>query len=302
VSSFGSGHEQFEIGDYCRVGWQESDFGPSEAQTLAFTDAVWEHHRRNRRDLPWRRTHDPYEILVSEVMLQQTQVARVQLKYGRFLASFPTVRSLSAAPIADVLAAWSGLGYNRRALSLHQAAKMTVDRYGGRIPTSPEKLRRLPGIGPATAAAVCVFAFGQPHAFIETNIRSAFIHFFFQESTSVSDADILPLVEKTMDRDDPREWFYALMDYGVWVKRVCGNPNRKSKAHTVQSAFAGSRRQVRARALDALLAIAPRAATADAVRAMLPGPSRDLEELVSVLDDLAREGFLKKAPEGYRIA
>ena len=225
---------------------QESDFSLTEAQTSAFTAAVWDNHRRNRRDLPWRRTRDPYEILVSEVMLQQTQVARVQLKYGQFLAPFPTVRALAAAAVADVLAAWSGLGYNRRALSLHLAAKMVVDRYEGHIPTSPEELQRLPGIGPATAAAVCVFAFGRPHAFIETNIRSAFIHFFFQESTSVSDADILPLVEKTMDRDDPREWFYALMDYAVWVKKIYGNPNRKSKVHTVQSRFTGSRREVRA--------------------------------------------------------
>ena len=281
---------------------QESDFGFTEAQTSAFTNAVWDNHRRNRRDLPWRRTRDPYEILVSEVMLQQTQVARVQLKYGRFLASFPTVRALSAAPVAEVLAAWSGLGYNRRALSLHQAAKVMVDRHEGRIPASPEELQRLPGIGPATAAAVCVFAFGRPHAFIETNIRSAFIHFFFQGSTSVSDARILPLVEKTMDPVDPREWFYALMDYGVWVKKAFGNPNRRSKGHTVQSAFAGSRREMRARALQALLAIAPGGATADSVRAMLPGPSRDPDDLVSVLDDLAREGFLKKEKAGYRIA
>ncbi len=116
---------------------QESDFGFTEAQAAAFAGEVWDHHKRNRRDLPWRRTRDPYEILVSEVMLQQTQVARVQLKYGRFLASFPTVHSLSAAPVADVLAAWSGLGYNRRALSLHRAAKMTVDRARGPHPHVP---------------------------------------------------------------------------------------------------------------------------------------------------------------------
>jgi A/G-specific adenine glycosylase len=284
------------------VAEQEYNFGFTEAQTSAFTAAVWENHRRNRRDLPWRRTRDPYEILVSEVMLQQTQVARVQVKYGQFLASFPNVRALAAAAAADVLVAWSGLGYNRRALSLHQTAKMVVDRQGGRIPSSPEELRRLPGIGPATAAAVCVFAFGRPHAFIETNIRAAFIHFFFRESLSVSDVDIFPLVEKTMDRDDPREWFYALMDYGVWVKKVYGNPNRRSKDHVVQSRFAGSRREVRARALEALLALAPATATAETVHAMLPDPSRDLDELVSVLDDLAGEGFLRKEEDGYRIA
>ena len=280
---------------------QDSDFGFTEAQAAAFTAAVWDHYRRNRRELPWRRTRDPYEILVSEVMLQQTQVARVLVKYPQFLASFPTVRALSAA-VADVLATWSGLGYNRRALSLHQAAKMVVDRLEGHIPPSSEELRRLPGIGPATAAAVCVFAFGRPHAFIETNIRSAFIHFFFQESTSVADADILPLVDKTMDRNQPRDWFYALMDYGVWVKKAYGNPSRKSKHHTIQSHFAGSRREVRALALQALLSVAPSAADVSTLRDMLPGPRRELDELVSVLNDLVGEGFLIEETEGYRLA
>jgi A/G-specific adenine glycosylase len=235
-------------------------------------------------------------------MLQQTQVARVLVKYPQFLASFPTVRALSAAAVADVLATWSGLGYNRRALSLHQAAKMVVDRLEGHIPPSSEELRRLPGIGPATAAAVCVFAFGRPHAFIETNIRSAFIHFFFQESTSVADADILPLVDKTMDRNQPRDWFYALMDYGVWVKKAYGNPSRKSKHHTIQSPFAGSRREVRALALQALLSVAPSAADVSTLRDMLPGPRRELDELVSVLNDLVGEGFLIEETEGYRLA
>jgi A/G-specific adenine glycosylase len=280
----------------------QSNFGCTEAQAAAFVAAVWDHYTRQGRNLPWRRAHDPYEILVSEVMLQQTQVARVLAKYGEFLASFPTTRSLSVAPVADVLAVWSGLGYNRRALSLHQAAKMVVAEYQGLIPASPEELRRLPGIGTATAAAVCVFAFGRPHAFIETNIRSAFIDFFFQESTSVSDADILPLVEMTMDRDEPREWFYALMDYGAWVKKAHGNPSRKSRHHTVQSPFAGSRRELRAHALQALLSIAPSAVDAVAIRVMLPDPGRDLEELLSVLDDLVREGFLKKEGGAYRLA
>jgi A/G-specific adenine glycosylase len=279
-----------------------SNFGSSEAQTAAFAAAVWDHYRDNRRDLPWRRTLDPYEILTSEVMLQQTQVTRVLAKYEEFLTLFPDVRALSDAPVVQVLAAWSGLGYNRRALSLHRTAQILVDRYEGRIPRSPQELRRLPGIGPATAAAVCVFAFDQPHAFIETNIRSAFIHFFFSDSTSVSDADILPLVEKTMDRNDPREWFYALMDYGLWVKKAYGNPSRKSKHHAAQSPFAGSRREVRAQALRALLSISPAAADPGEVRAMLPGPPREVSEVVSVLDDLAREGFLKTEGASYRVA
>jgi A/G-specific adenine glycosylase len=279
-----------------------SDFGPTEAQAAAFIAAVWDHYEREGRDLPWRSTRDPYEILVSEVMLQQTQVARVLPKYGDFLARFPTVCSLATAPIADVLAVWSGLGYNRRALSLHQAATMVVAEYGGRIPASPEELRRLPGIGPATASAVCVFAFGRPHAFIETNIRAAFIHFFFQGSTSIPDGQILPLVESTMDRDRPRDWYYALMDYGVWVKKAYRNPSRKSRHHAVQSPFAGSRRELRAQVLRALLSIAPAVAEAGAIQGMLPAPGHDLDELLSVLDDLAGEGFLKREGRAYRVA
>jgi A/G-specific adenine glycosylase len=281
---------------------QKSTLGYSEAQITAFSAAVWDYYRVNRRDLPWRRTWDAYEILVSEVMLQQTQVARVLARYGEFLALFPTVRSLAEAPVADVLAAWSGLGYNRRALSLHRTAQIVVDRYQDRFPRSPEDLRRLPGIGPATAAAVCVFAFDRPHAFVETNIRSAFIHFFFQESTSVSDAEILPLVDKTMDRSGPREWFYALMDYGVWVKKTYGNPSRKSRHHTTQTPFAGSRRETRAQVLRALLSISPAATDVGALCALVPGLRRDLDGLSSVLDDLTAEGFLTKEAEAYRIA
>ncbi len=280
---------------------QKSTFGYSEAQITAFCTAVRAYYRGNRRDLPWRRTRDAYEILVSEVMLQQTQVARVLARYSEFLAQFPTARSLAEAPITDVLAAWSGLGYNRRALALHSAMQTVVDRYQCQIPASPEDLRRLPGIGPATAAAVCVFAFDQPHAFIETNIRSAFIHFFFQESNSVPDDDILPLVEKTIDRSGPREWFYALMDYGVWVKKTYGNPSRRSQHHTIQSRFAGSRREVRAQVLRELLSISPAAADPGALCAALPGPRRNLDELSSVLDDLTAEGFLTKEAGTYRI-
>jgi A/G-specific adenine glycosylase len=268
----------------------------------AFSAAVWEYYRDSARDLPWRRTRNAYEILISEVMLQQTQVARVIDKYPRFLALFPTVHALSEAPIADVLGVWSGLGYNRRALSLHRTARLLVEGHDGRIPDSPDELRRLPGIGPATAAAICVFAFDQPHAFIETNIRSAFIHFFFQGSTSVPDTEIHDLVEKAMDREHPREWFYALMDYGAYVKKTHGNPSRRSKHHATQPPFAGSRRELRALALRSLLAIAPACAEAAAVQALLPGAHHDLDETVSVLDELAKEGFLQRHGAAYRIA
>ena len=198
--------------------------------------------------------------------------------------------------------AWSGLGYNRRALSLHRAARIMIDEHRGCVPESVALLRRLPGVGAATAAAVSAFAFGRAEPFIETNIRAAFIHFFFQGLNGVADAEILPLVEKTMDRDDPREWFYALMDYGAWIKKTYENPSRRSKHHAVQAPFIGSRRELRARALQAVLTIAPIAAHAAAVREMLPESRRQTDDVLSVLEDLAREGFLEKEGDAYRIA
>ena len=140
----------------------QSDFSLTAAEAAAFVAVVWDHSRRNRRDLPWRRTRDAYEILVSEIMLQQTQVARVLVKYGQFLASFPTVRALTAAPTADVLAAWRAWATTGGRCLCTGRRRSYVELHEGRIPTSPEELRLLPGIGPATAAAVCVFAFGRP--------------------------------------------------------------------------------------------------------------------------------------------
>jgi A/G-specific adenine glycosylase len=279
-----------------------SDFGYSEARLAAFRAEVKAYYEAERRDLPWRRTHDPYAILVSEIMLQQTQVARVLEKYRLFLARFPTVALLASAEVSEVLTAWSGLGYNRRALSLHRAAGIIAHEHNGCVPETVAELRRLPGVGAATAAAVSAFAFGRAEPFIETNIRAAFIHFFFQDLDGVPDADILPLVEKTMDRDDPREWFYALMDYGVWVKKTYANPSRRSKHHTVQSPFTGSRRELRAQVLQAVLALAPAGAGVATIADRLPGRPRETAEVLSVLEDLAREGFLDKEGDTYRIA
>jgi A/G-specific adenine glycosylase len=201
-----------------------------------------------------------------------------------------------------VLAAWSGLGYNRRALWLHQAAQIIVADHEGRVPPSMDTLRHLPGVGRSTAAAVCVFAFDQPQAFIETNIRSAFINFFFPDEVSVADAAILPLVEQTLDRDRPREWYYALMDYGVWVKKTHANPGRRSKHHTVQTPFAGSRRELRAQVLQALLRVAPLAADVATISELLPEAGRTSAAVAAVLEQLTAEGFLSLEGGRYRIA
>jgi A/G-specific adenine glycosylase len=218
-----------------------------------FRKTVLEHYRAHGRSgLPWRRTRDPYRILVSELMLQQTQVPRVIDKYEAFLKRFPDAASLARAPLREVLKAWSGLGYNRRAVHLREAARIIVSRFGGEVPRDEDGLRALPGVGPATAAAVMSYAFNEPRAFIETNVRAVYIHHFFPGRRGVSDAEILPLVERTLDERNPRRWFWALMDYGTALKKEHANPSRRSASHARQGRFEGSDRQARGLIVRAL--------------------------------------------------
>ena len=207
----------------------------------------------NGRDLPWRKTSDPYHILVSEVMLQQTQVDRVIPKYLHFIRQFPGIKALARAPLADVLFAWSGLGYNRRAVYLQKACQEVLERFGGVLPREQKDLETLPGIGRATSASISAFAFNQPTVFIETNIRSVFIHEFFADRKKVDDEQILPLVEQTLDKKNAKRWYNALMDYGAHLKSLYGNPSRHSLHHTKQLTFAGSDRQIRGQILITLL-------------------------------------------------
>ena len=186
-------------------------------------------------------------------MLQQTGVERVRVMYPAFLARFPSVRALAGAQVRDVLAAWKGLGYNRRALHLKQAAEAIVERHGGRVPRSMEQLMALPGVGRATACAVLAYAFNLPVAFIETNIRRVHIHFFFPGGGPVSDGELLPIVERTLDRKNPRDWYDALMDYGTALRTSGEDPNRRSTRYRRQAPFEGSVRQARGRVLAALL-------------------------------------------------
>jgi A/G-specific adenine glycosylase len=210
-----------------------------------------------RHDLPWRqpgpdRLFDPYKILVSEVMLQQTQVSRVIPRYGAFLARFPTAKALAGSPLGEVLTEWQGLGYNRRAKYLWQAAGQVAHAYGDKFPRKQSELERLPGVGTNTAGAVLAYAFNEPVAFVETNIRTVFIHHFFKDQASVSDKAILRLVQATLDKENPRRWYWALMDYGSILKVTIGNLSRASKTYTKQSRFAGSLRQLRGKTLRLL--------------------------------------------------
>lgn len=224
-----------------------------QQQESEFIQNVWSFYHDNYRSMPWRENTDPYYVLVSELMLQQTQVLRVIPKFESFITQFPDVTLLASAQQVDVLAAWSGLGYNRRAKFLHGAAQQIADGYGGVIPNDETKLITLKGIGPNTARAVLAYAFNQPVVFIETNIRSVYIHEFFADNAEVNDSELLPLIEATLDKENPREWYWALMDYGSHIKRNFRNPSRRSKHHTKQSPFEGSARQIRGRIVKLLL-------------------------------------------------
>lgn len=211
-----------------------------------FVDTVWHYYRAHgRHDLPWRHTADPYRIVVSEVMLQQTQVARVQTKYKTFLRLFPNTKRLAEAPFSQVVTAWQGLGYNRRAQQLQRAAQTVHTEFHGRWPRQYETLMSLQGIGPYTAGAVMAFAYNQPAVIVETNIRTVFLHHFWPTQTMVSDAEILAMVERTLPETTVREWYWALMDYGAYLKTVTTTRNQQSKHYRPQSPFKGSRREVR---------------------------------------------------------
>jgi len=218
-----------------------------------FRDRVWDYYTNNKRALPWRHNTDPYFVLVSELMLQQTQVSRVVPKFELFMQEFPTIADLADAPLSKVLQAWNGLGYNRRAKYLHEAAQQIIRVHRSIIPNDLESLKALPGIGPNTAAAILVYAYNSPLVFIETNIRSVYIHHFFSDNAVVDDKQLMPLIEATLDRQNPREWYWALMDYGTHIKSLHPNPSRRSKHYTKQSSFAGSDRQLRGKIIKLLL-------------------------------------------------
>jgi A/G-specific adenine glycosylase len=197
--------------------------------------------------MPWRTKHTPYWVVVSEIMLQQTQVHRVMPKFKAFTKQFPSWQALAAAPLPSVLLAWQGLGYNRRALWLHRCATIIVEKYKGKLPSTLSELTTLPGIGPHTAGAILAYTYNQPTAFVETNIRTVYLHHFFSRANKkVTDAAIYALVERTVDIHQPREWYYALMDYGAHLKKTAGTTNHKSAHYKKQAPFKGSWRQIRA--------------------------------------------------------
>jgi A/G-specific adenine glycosylase len=254
--------------------------------------------QHGRHDLAWRLgepdgSFDPYKILVSELMLQQTQVVRVTPKYAAFLKQFPTVAKLAAVPLGDVLRVWTGLGYNRRAKYLHLAAQHVMADNAGQFPRTQLELTKLPGVGMNTAGAIMAYAYNEPVVFIETNIRTVFIHHFFHDQTMITDDAIRVLVTDTLDQENPRLWYWALMDYGSHLKRTVGNLSTASTLYTKQSQFQGSRRQIRGQILR-LLGNGPLTIS------QLIDHISD-ERLMSTLSELVAEGLVHKQAESYTL-
>ena len=296
-----------------------------------FVEFVAKKGRELYRDLPWRRTYDPYAIWISEVMLQQTQVSRVDGRWQRWLERFPTVDALAAAAPSDVLEEWQGLGYNRRALSVHRAAQ-AISEAGGVFPQDQKELVKLPGIGPATAAGIRAFAFNLHGVYLETNVRTVFLHELYPQAEGVPDSELVPLVELTcpasvtdaVNADSaanvanadstandataeltPRSWYYALLDYGAYLKKTIPNPSRRSKSHVKQSRFEGSHRQKRAELLRVLLAHKDEGGAAfetlhqELCQIEVNAGRETLDEQVTLglLEELAKEGFCQKNDE-----
>lgn len=266
-------------------------------QIQNFRDFIWDFYAHNRRDFAWRGVDDPYKVVISELMLQQTQTYRVAPKFELFVHELPNFEALAHVSLRDLLRLWQGLGYNRRALFLQKSAQKIVAEYASLLPADPEILVTFPGIGKATAGSICAFAFNMPTVFIETNIRAVFIHSFFRDKKTVSDVEIIPLIEQTLPIDSPREWYYALMDYGVMLKQQCANPSRKSAHHTVQSRFEGSNRQIRG-AIVRLLTKNQSMTEPALIRAL----EKDADRVEKIVEQLCSEGFLKRTARSLKIA
>lgn len=270
----------------------------SNKQIEDFQKLIWKFFSKNARDFAWRTPEangefDPYKILVSEVMLQQTQVNRVEPKFQEFMSKFATVHKLAEASLAEVLVVWSGLGYNRRARFLHQAAQMIVREYNGQVPNELANLVALPGIGLNTAGAVLAYAFNKPVVFIETNIRSVYLYHFFKNQIGVTDAAIKELVEMSLDVMNPRQWYWALMDFGSYLKKTGPNPNTASKHFVKQSAFKDSRRYIRGAVIKQL--IVSKSSFAE-LALVIKDP-----RLTEVLADLVAEGLISKTNDTYTL-
>ena len=263
-----------------------------------FQKLIYDYYRNHRRKFPFREKITPYNVLISEIMLQQTQTGRVSEKFIKFIEKFPDFLSLSLASLEEVLIEWKGLGYNRRAIALKRIAETIIKDFNGELPDSLETLKSFPQIGHNTASSILTFAFNKPMAFIETNIRRVYIYFYFSNKSKVNDKDIMTIVKKTIDNNNPREWYYALMDYGVMLKKVHPELNKKSAHYRKQTPFDGSTRQVRGELLKLLI----KERTMKITKIQEQSKINDMKRIKNILEQLKKEGFIEINEDIVKLA
>jgi A/G-specific adenine glycosylase len=292
-----------------------------------FREIVLSHYRQAGRKFPWRFA-DPWGVMVSEFMLQQTRTERVIPYWENWMKLWSQPKALADASMEAALRAWSGLGYNRRCRYLKDSAAIIAGENNGRVPETPQALLLRPGVGPYMSAAIACFAYNFPAVFIETNIRSAVIHNFFPNRNDVRDSEIIPILEAALECSapqprpqvvepevrgsllapqprpqvegsplEPRTWHYALMDYGAFLKKTTTNPSRRSAHYTRQSPFSGSFRQARGKVIKALVSIG-RCGAEELKRAS----GLEEEKLYEVLEKLKKESFVAEDGGVYSIS
>ena len=262
-----------------------------------FQKIIYSYFKQYGRDFPFRKEISPYNVVVSEMMLQQTQTSRVVEKFQQFIQKFPDFQSLANAPLNDVLKVWQGLGYNRRAVALKTISEKVVKEFEGILPADVEILKSFPQIGHNTASSIVAFAFNIPTYFIEVNIRRVYIYFFFPGKTSIDDGNIMPIVRRTLDSSNVRKWYYALMDYGVMLKKTHPELNKRSVHYRKQSKFKGSNREIRGKILKLLIASSSLTETE-----MLSELEINSIKLKEILNLLITEGFIKQENHLFSIA
>jgi len=262
-----------------------------------FQKEIWDYYKNHGRELPWRNEDDPYKVFISEIMLQQTQVVRVLKKYPEFIKTFPTFKALASAKFSDVFLVWQGMGYNRRAKFIKQTAEIVMRDFNGILPKNREILKKFPGIGEGTSGSLVAFLYNEPVCFVETNIRRVIIHFFFKNKNNIKEREILKKIKETIDKSRPREWYYALMDYGSMLpEREKTNVNKKGKIYKKQTPFVGSRRQLRGSILQFLLKN-----KASKISDIIYGCRTTDHDIKEIVDGLYKERLIEKNKNRYSI-
>lgn len=269
--------------------------GLTKEVILAFQTLIYSYYRSKKRKFPFREDITPYKVVVSEIMLQQTQTHRVAEKFIEFIEKFPDFKSLSQASVEELLSIWQGLGYNRRAIALKKIAERIMMEFNGDVPKDLELLTSLPQIGHNTASSILSFAYNIPTYFIETNIRRVYIYFFFSGKSQIDDKDIMEIVKHTIDKENPRDWYYALMDFGVMLKKTHPELNKRSAHYRKQSKFDGSTRQVRGKILKLLL---KKPLSSNEI---IDKIHFDQKKILKILNTLKKEGFIQEEHNNFTI-